>query len=111
MQNGAGLTSTAVYSVVVNATTAGGTARHIILVQDDLPWQTTSLTDTLIANGFTLGSGANQYEVLASSSLASRALVPGNDFLIIVNDQTQTFYDNIASSVGQIERFAEAGGV
>lgn len=99
------------HTVVINALNAGGTATHIKAFRDVLPWNTTSFEVTMTANGYTTGSGEKQYEILPSSALATAILTPGNDLIVIMNDQDQTFYNNLATYLSRLDRFLQNGGV
>lgn len=99
------------FTVVVNASNAGGTATHIKAFRDVLPWNTTSFEITMATNGYTAGSGDKQYEILPSSALATVILTPGTDLVVITNDQDQTFYNNLANNLSRLDRFIQNGGV
>ncbi|MEI2770837.1 MAG: PKD domain-containing protein [Candidatus Competibacter sp.] len=100
-----------VFTVVVRASNAGGTATHIKAFRDVLPWDTTSFEITMAANGYTAGSGEKQYEILPSSAFATGILTPGTDLVVITNDQDQTFYNNLANNLSRLDRFIQNGGI
>lgn len=106
-----GLVGQTVFVVVVGASTAKGTATHIKAFRDVLPWETTSFEQTVAANGYTAGPGSGQYEILPSSEFATNILVPGQDLVVIMNDQNQSFYNNLALAINRVERFIQNGGV
>lgn len=106
-----GLVGQSVYTISVSATTAAGTATHIKEFQDLPPWNTTSFQDTMAANGYSVGPGTHQYEILSSTEFATDLLVPGQDLVVIANDQPQTFYDHLSQSISRLDRFIQNGGV
>ncbi|HAV91597.1 TPA: hypothetical protein DCW38_00185 [candidate division WOR-3 bacterium] len=85
-------------------------ASHVVIFQDGLPWNTTSMEDMLIAEGFTTGEGENQYEFITSDSIPDFELNPYEDLLIIANDQSQTFYNVIGENNDMVNAFVNAGG-
>ncbi len=60
--------------------------------------------------GFTEGVGTNTYEIIASTEMATVPLVPGEDLVIISNDQSQTFYNNYSASQVRFTNFVYTGG-
>jgi len=98
-------------TILVKARDAGGTANHIKVFRDVLPWSTYSFENIMAANGYTEGLGEGQYEILPSSAMASVILYPGNDLAIIINDQNQDFYNNLAVNIDRFNRFIQNGGV
>ncbi|WP_022851269.1 PKD domain-containing protein [Limisalsivibrio acetivorans] len=111
VKNPDNLTGTDVETIIVEAVAAGGAANHIKAFGDYSPWQTSSFEDAMAANGYTAGTGENQYEILPSSALASTTLYPGKDLVIIQNDQDQNYYNNLAASYDRVKRFVDNGGV
>jgi len=94
-----------------------GTATHVKLFRDAIPWYKISSpwnrdaqVEVLEALGFTHGTGANTYEIISSSSFATVALIPGEDLIILSNDQAQTFYDNYAANQIRFTDFVYNGG-
>ncbi len=87
-----------------------GSADHIVIFQDGLPWDSTALTDMLALEGITEGTGTDQYEIITSDSFADFVLDPATDLLVIANDQTQHFYNAIAADNDAILAFINAGG-
>lgn len=106
-----GLIGKTYYTVAVKAETAGGTANHIKLFRDNLPWDTTSFESIMVSHGYSQGPGEFQYEILSSNEMASEILYPGQDFVVIANDQDQNFYNNLAQNLDRIDRFVKNGGV
>jgi hypothetical protein len=100
-----------VYSVNVQAQRAQGAANHIKVFRDGLPWDSSAFETVMADNGYTSGSGANQYEILTSDQMSSVIMTPGEDMVIIMNDQDQTFYDNLAANYSRFQRFIDNGGV
>ena len=101
------------YILNVNVKTRGlqGLARHIKLFRDLVPWAPSSAFEQVMADlGYTEGFGEYQYEILSSSSMASNIMRPGWDFVVISNDQPQTFYNNLSASIGRFDLFLNNGG-
>ncbi len=99
--------------VVVHTLNVGGgqgTASHVKLFRDNLPWNSNSMVDMLVSLGFTEGQGANTYEILTSDQMATVDLIPGQDLVIISNDQNQEFYDNYAKVQVRFSNFVMGGG-
>ena len=95
----------------VTVTQAGyGSASRIKLFRDNLPWDSYAMDNMLAENGFTLGSGTKQYQILSSYVMDTVTLVPGVDLVIISNDQVQTFYDNYRIAQAHINEFIYCGG-
>ena len=99
-------------SVVHNVNVGGGagTANHVKLFQDNLPWSNNSMVTMLQNLGFTEGTGANKYEIIPSTQMATVSLEPGKDLVIISNDQSQTFYNNYSASQVRFTNFVYTGG-
>jgi hypothetical protein len=95
---------------VVNVGGGAGTATHIKLFMDMLPWSNDAMESMIQTLGFTYGQGPNTYEILTSSDMSSAVLVPGEDLVIISNDQDQTFYDNYAANQVKFSNFVYMGG-
>jgi hypothetical protein len=87
-----------------------GSAGHIVIFQDGLPWGSTALTDMLALESITEGTGTDQYEIITSAAIAAFTLDPTKDLLIIANDQSQAFYDTIAANNNAILTFVASGG-
>ncbi len=87
-----------------------GVANHIIIFQDVNPWSSTAMIDMLDENGFDEGTGENEYEFVTSDEFDGVELSPFNDLVIIANDQTQTFYDELAKVDDEINSFIHSGG-
>lgn len=94
----------------VNVGGGAGTANHVKLFQDDLPWNSNAMLTMLVNLGFTEGAGANQYEVVSSSEMATVSLTPGTDLVIIANDQNNIFYENYAANQVRFNNFVYMGG-
>ena len=100
------------YNIKIYRDEAVGTARRIVVFADDIqPWDTNAFTDTMTANGYTPGINNGQYSVISSNQMASAEIIPGKDLVIIMNDQTQTFYNALADSMEKINSFVLNGGV
>ena len=110
VKNSDGLVGQTEYTVIVSALSAGGTASHIKVFRDTQPWLTTSFETTMANDGYTAGTGTKQYEILSSNDLATNILTPGTDFVVIANDQDQTFYNNLAANLPRLDRFVQNGG-
>jgi len=91
--------------------TAFGAASRVKIFRDILPWGSHALDEILAVNGITLGDGEAQYQIFASADMGSADLVPGEDLVIIANDQWQPFYDNYAAAEQHFNDFALNGGV
>ncbi len=94
----------------VNVGGGAGTATHIKLFRDYLPWGLNSTVEIIEDLGFTLGSGPNTYEILSSLDMATATLLPGDDLVILCNDQPQAFYENYAASQVRFNNFVYMGG-
>lgn len=110
VRNQDGLIGETIHTVIINSLTAEGTANHIKAFRDVQPWDTTSFEITMSNNGYSEGIGENQYEILPSTAFATNLLTPGKDFVVIMNDQDQTFYNNLAASLPRLDRFIHNGG-
>ncbi len=95
---------------VLNVGGGAGTATHVKLFRDQLPWYSTATVDVLEALGFTEGVGPDTYEILSSSDMATAPLVPGSDLVIICNDQPQSFYNAYGASQIRFNSFVYQGG-
>ena len=62
------------------------------------------------ALGFDEGTGAGAYEILTSREMRSVELIPGQDLVVISNDQPQGFYDNYARNQVKFLNFVDNGG-
>jgi hypothetical protein len=94
----------------VNVGGGAGTANHVKLFRDYLPWSSNATVLVLQSLGFTEGTGPDTYEIIGSNNMAVAALVPGDDLVIICNDQPQSFYDNYAASQIRFNSFVYSGG-
>jgi hypothetical protein len=110
VKDGDGLKGKLVKVIYVTAINAGGTCNHIKLFSNRDPWDSTALQDMLEENGFTEGVGENQYEYFESWQMPDVIMSPGTDLVVIVNDQDQTFYNDLYTSLERFERFVENGG-
>lgn len=93
------------------AQTGFGAASRVKIFRDFWPWGSHAMDEVLAANGITLGDGDSQYEVLSAADMSTTDLVPGEDLVVIANDQRQSFYDNYAAAQHQFDDFARTGGV
>ncbi len=108
-----GLTARYLLRVIVKSKGAQGSARHIKVFRDLVAWSPSSaFEDVMVSLGYTKGLGVNQYEFLPSSTMATTGMTmePGQDFVIIMNDQPQLYYNNLATSFDRFERFVMNGG-
>jgi len=87
-----------------------GTASHVKLFRNTLPWSTNATVSVLESLGFTPGTGEDQYEVLTSDRMADVDLRPGIDLVVISNDQNQAFYNDYAASQVKFSSFVMNGG-
>ncbi len=97
-------------TAIVNVGGGAGTASHVKLFRDALPWDTNATVNALSALGFTTGSGPGTYEILPSTQMDSATLIPGEDLIVISNDQPQAFYDNYADAHLRFVQFVQNGG-
>lgn len=111
VKDSSALFGSSMYTVYIQANQAQGTANHIKVFRDGLPWDSSAFETVMSDYGYTEGDGENQYEILASDLMATEIMIPGQDLIIIMNDQDQTFYNNLAASYSRFERFLENGGV
>jgi len=108
VRDSGGMTNSVVHRVNVGG--GAGTATHVKLFRDNLPWDSNSMVTMLESIGFAQGTGPNTYEIISSDQMSSAALVPGADLVIISNDQNQTFYNNYAASQVRFNNFVYMGG-
>lgn len=97
----------------VNVGGSGGSAAHVIILRDAMPWSPEVppvLDQMLEILGLTEGDGPGQYEVRGSVDLSTLELRPGTDLVIVQNDQPQTFYNAYARNQVRMLQFAAAGG-
>ena len=86
------------------------TANRIKIFRDDLPWDSNAMVDLFNALGLVEGTGADNYEILTSQEMGSVDLIPGQDLVVISNDQPQRFYDNYARNQVKFLNFVDSGG-
>ena len=86
------------------------TATHIKLFRDNLPWDSNSMVIALEDLGFTEGQGEHTYEIIESTEMDTVPLIPGEDLVIISNDQNQNYYNNYAASQIRFRNFVYTGG-
>jgi len=94
----------------VNIGGGRGTASHIKLFRDNLPWDSNATVEVLESLGFVVGTGFDTYEIISSDQMSVVSLIPGEDLVIICNDQNQTFYNNYATSQIRFTTFVNSGG-
>ncbi len=90
---------------------AQGSANHIKIFRDNLPWESVAMDSMLVSQGYTEGTGENQYEILSSADFDTVTLRVGTDLVIIVNDQDQNFYNNYARNMEKFNTFVQEGGI
>lgn len=95
---------------VLNVGGGAGTATHVKLFMDDQPWNSNAMIDMLVSLGFTNGTGNDTYEIISSGQMGSVELIPGEDLVIISNDQPQYFYNNYAANEVKFTNFVYMGG-
>jgi hypothetical protein len=111
VRDGDGLTDAIVHRVNVGG--GEGSAAHVIILRDVVPWSPEVppvLDQMLQALGVTQGEGAGQYEVRTSADLPGLALTPGEDLVIVQNDQPQTFYNAYGRNQVKVLQFVASGG-
>lgn len=94
----------------VNVGGGSGTANHVKLFMDNYPWESSSMITMLEELGFTEGTGENTYEIISSDQMETVELIPGEDLVIISNDQDQGFYNNYADVQIRFTNFVHNGG-
>lgn len=94
----------------VNIGGGRGTASHIKLFRDNLPWSSNATVEVLESLGFVVGTGSDTYEIISSDKMSVVSLIPGEDLVIICNDQKQTFYNNYAANQIRFTTFINNGG-
>ena len=94
----------------VESKQAGGSATHVKVFRDNLPWDSLALESVMAQLGITPGAGDWQYEILDSNQMGINILNPEKDLVLIVNDQSQTYYNRLAASYGRFDRFIRNGG-
>lgn len=97
-------------SHTLNVGGGAGTASHVKLFMDKNPWSSDAMIRMLKANGFSEGTGKNTYEIIKSTGMSGVPLIPGEDLVIISNDQEQNFYNNYAASQIRFTNFVNNGG-
>lgn len=95
---------------VLNIGGGAGTATHVKLFMDVLPWDSDAMEEMLQNLGFSYGTGSYEYEIISSDEMSSVDLIPGEDLVIISNDQPQSFYNNYATSQVKFTNFVYMGG-
>ncbi|MCX6223809.1 MAG: PKD domain-containing protein [Bacteroidia bacterium] len=94
----------------INVGGGAGSASHVKVFMDVLPWDSEALYKVLNLLGFTEGPGPDQYEVFNSTQMKTVNLVPGEDLVIVSNDQTQNFYNSYARNQSKFATFLSNGG-
>ena len=94
----------------VNVGGGAGSASHVKVFKNNNPWNSDALIRVLESLGFRAGAGTNTYEILNSTQMASASLIPGQDLVIIQNDQNQTFYNDYAANQAKFASFVNLGG-
>lgn len=103
-----GLVGSIAHSLSVGG--GAGTATHIKLFRDNLPWDSNAMVVALEGLGFTEGQGPHTYEIIESTEMDIVPLIPGEDLVIISNDQNQNYYNNYAASQIRFRNFVHTGG-
>jgi hypothetical protein len=94
----------------VNVGGGAGTATHVKFFKNLDAWGTNRIIPALQGMGFTAGEGPDTYEVLSSAAMSTVTLVPGEDLVILHNDQDQTFYNDYAANMVKFASFVYRGG-
>ena len=87
-----------------------GTATQIKLFRDALPWNSNAMLALFNDIGFVEGTGTGAYEILSSRDMESVELIPGQDLVVVSNDQPQGFYNNYARNQVKFLNFVDNGG-
>ena len=104
------LGATALLTTAVNVPGGYASGKHTLIFRDVLPWQNISIENLLFAAGFTQGPRTNHFEIVQSTSMNTRALVPGETFVIVGNSQNRRFYDRNAANNVKFATFVYNGG-
>lgn len=107
-RDGAGLFTTTARTVNVGG--GAGSASHVKVFRGNLPWDSHATEKVLQQLGFRPGTGAGTYEIIGTAGLGTTPLVPGEDLVIISNDQSQEFYNEYARHQVRFANFVYAGG-
>ena len=116
VQDSGGLVGSVVHTLNVGG--GAGSASHVKLFIDLAPWKPDSLeapsnseaVTVLEELGFTEGTGDDTYEIIGSDMMATAPLVPGQDLVIVSNDQSQNFYNIYAENQIRFNNFVYTGG-
>lgn len=106
-----GLNDTVVHRVNVGG--SEGNAVHVVILRDAVPWapEVPPVLDQMLeAIGFTEGAGPRRYEIRGSGEMSTLTLSPGEDLLIVQNDQPQTFYNAYGRNQIRFLQFVASGG-
>jgi hypothetical protein len=106
-----GLNDTRVHRVNVGG--GQSSAAHVVILRDAVPWSPEVppvLDEMLEVIGFEEGAGPGQYEVRGSEDMSTLTLTPGEDLLIVQNDQPQTFYNAYGRNQVRFLQFVASGG-
>ncbi len=96
---------------IVNIDAGAVNVQRVKIIQDSLPWNSSSLIAILEYLGFTEGAGNGNYEIVGSDRLLNTDLDPETDLVIVSNDQSQYFYDEFAENQIRFYDFVHEGGV
>ena len=95
----------------VNVGGGSNSANRVKLFKDNLPWESSATIQVLESLGFSEGIDSDyQYQIIPSSEMRNTQLIPGEDLVIISNDQMQSFYDNYADNQIKFNNFVFNGG-
>ncbi len=103
-----GLVGVATHSLSVGG--GAGTATHVKLFRSSLPWDSYAIDEVLGSIGFRSGVGPNTYEIIGPQEMGTTSLVPGEDLVIISNDQDQEFYNYYGANQVRFTNFVYSGG-
>jgi len=87
-----------------------GTANRVKVFRTSLPWKSRAMETVLAGLGFSEGEGPMTFQILGENELGTADLVPGQDLVVISNDQPQSFYNAYARHQLRFENFIRSGG-
>ena len=105
-----GLTARGYAYVFVDSETAGGSAGRVMAFGNVAPWDTDAFDLVMSALGIRSGKENGEFWVYTSAELATVVPIPGEDVVVIWNDQDQRFYDDLGKNMWRIARFVQNGG-
>ena len=97
-------------SIILRPNGMGGPSR-VKLFRNFPPFNEPSQPESILVSlGFSQGNGADQYQVLNSSQMASVVLSPGIDLVILQAMQDTIFYQDYVDASASFDEFVQDGG-